>query len=217
MRNPILIVSDSRGTALKPILSAPDGFDIQFIKKGGATLEIARRIIEKKLLNSEYTCAYIMAGICSITNKDDGFISLPFDDKDDLFKTVTSKISTTLKELDAKSSTPIVLCTLPGVDLIRANNKNATGSHPQQDFFNQAIIDINDYIVDLNLSRGYTTPTLSAAIHRCHGNKKDGTKKYRHHFNRLEDGVHPTPATLLYWKKRLEENFEQFTFKYELL
>ena len=158
-----------------------------------------------------------MAGICSITKKDGGIVSLPFVDRDTLFQEVTSKISILLKELDSEFTTPIVLCTFPGVDLMRANSRFAVGVHPQQNLLNQAILEINAYIVDINLTRGYSTPMLSAAVHRCHGKKKDGTKKYRHHYTRLEDGVHPTAATLSYWKKRFEEDFGQFTFKLDQL
>ena len=215
--NRILIVSDSRGTLLKPILCAPEGYNIEFVNKGGATLEVAKNITSRKLTSSNYTCAYIMAGICSITKKEEGVVSLPFDNGDTLVQEITSRIRELLKELDNEFSTPIVQCTFPGVDLIRSNSKHAMGIHPQQGLLNQAILDINDYIVDLNLTRGYTTPMLSAAIHRCHGTKKDGTKKYRHHYNRLDDGVHPSAATLSYWRKRFEEDFRQFTFKYEQL
>ena len=58
---------------------------------------------------------------------------------------------------------------------------------------------------------------ISAAIHRCHGRKKDGTKKYRHHYCRLQDGIHPLESTLKYWGKRFEEDFEQFILDFEQL
>ena len=193
----ILIVSDSRGKLLKPMLTPPPGYTIDFEAKGGATLNEAKNIVARKLANSKYTCVYILAGICSVTNKDEGLISLPFDTHEDLVDGITREINNILTELDDSHTTPIVLCTFPGVDLIRANNKAATGHHPQQDLLNSAMIDIADYTADLNLTRGFSTPMLSAAVHRCHGKKRDGTKKYKHHYCRLDDGVHPTDSTLL--------------------
>ena len=94
-----------------------------------------------------------MVGICSITIKDNGFVYLPFDTKDSIVEAVTQGVKTTLKELDDLSTIPVVMCTIPGVDLIRVNNKTARGHHPQQDILNEAMVEVN-YISDINLSRG---------------------------------------------------------------
>ena len=218
----ILIVSDSRGKGLKPLLDPPLGYTIDFVPKNWATLEETVNIVRCKLFrkNPTVTCIYILTGICSVTEKCEQSISLPYDTKEELVELVTSKIGNTRignKKIDDITTIPTVLCTFPGVDLIRANNKNATGIHPQQELLNEGMIDINDFIVDLNLTRGFSTPMLSAAIHRCHQRRKDGTKKYRHHYSRLDDGIHPTASTLQYWKKRLEEDFAQFAFDFEQL
>ena len=175
----------------------------------------AKTIVSNRLANFKYTCVYIMVGICSVTYKDENLILLPFDTRESIVETTTRNVRTTLKELNSSYTTPIVFCTFPGLDLIRANNKNATGRHPQQNVLDEAMIEINDYIIDLNLDRGFSTPMLSAAVHRCHKRNWNGTKKYRHHYCRLSDGVHPTTSTLTYWTKRLEEDFNQFTFKFE--
>ena len=213
----ILLVSDSRGKRLKPRLTAPPDHQIDFIAKGGITLHDAMSITKKQLNNSHYICAYILAGICSITIKDEGSIYLPYDTKEEIVINTTRLIRNVLRELDDCFTIPIVLSTFPGVDLIKANNKNATGSHPQQTILNEAMVTINDFIVDLNLTRGFSTPMLSSVIHKSHGKRKDGSQKYRHHLSRLSDGTHPSDSTLNYWKKRLEEDFEQFTFDFEQL
>ena len=213
----ILIVSDSRGKLLKSLIKPPLEYTIDFEAKNGATLREAKDIVWRKLTDFRYTCVYVMAGICRVTSKDQGLVYLPFDTKAELVNAVTWSIWTTLKELDDSFTTPIVLCTFPGVNLMKANNKNAVGHHPQQTLLNDAMIEINEYIIDLNLSRGFTTPMLYSAIHRCHGKKKDGTKKYRHHYCRLQDRIHPAVSTLDFWKKRLEEDFAQFTFDFETL
>ena len=213
----ILIVSDSRGKLLKNFITPPQDYKIIYETKNGATLNDAKNIAWKRLAESGFVCVYLMVGICSITIKDSGLIYLPFDTKDSIIEATTRVIGTTLKELDDLVTTPVVMCTFPGVDLIRANNKNAKGHHPQQNLLDEAMIEVNEYIVDINLSRGFSTPMLSAAIHRCHGKKKTGQKIYRHHYSRLEDGVHPSDSTLKYWSKRLEEDFGQFIFNYDQL
>ena len=211
----ILIVSDSRGAHLKPMVTPPPTHSLEFEIQSGATLNDAKNIVQHKLASSSYTCVYIMAGICSVTDKDEGIVHLPFDTKSELVSALTREARNILKELDDLSTTPIVLCSFPGVDLIRVNNKTATGRHPQQEMLNEAILEINEYIVDLNLTRGFSTPMLSAAIHRCHKKRSDGTKEYGHHYCRLGDGIHPTASTLKYWKKRLEEDFHQFIFNFD--
>ena len=213
----ILIVSDSRGKLLKSYIAHQQHCQIEYETKNGATLNEAKNITWGKLTNSKYVCVYLMVGICSITIKDSGLIYLPFDTKDSIVEATTRQVWTTLKELDDCFTTPIVMCTFPGLNLIRANNKNAKGHHPQQDILNEAIIEINEYIIDLNLSRGFSTPLLAAAIHRCHGKRRDGTKRYRHHYCRLQDGVHPSDSTLRYWSKRFEEDFGQFIFDFDQL
>ena len=213
----ILIVTDSRGKQIKRFITPPDGYEIDYIVKDGATFNEAKNITWRSLNNSSYNCVYLMVGICSITAKDNGMVHLPFDTKEEIVEATTREIRTTLKELDDHFTTPIVMCTFPGVDLIKVNNKKATGHHPQQEALNDAMLEINEYITEVNLNRGFSTPMLSAAIHRCHGTRANGTKKYRHHYCRLSDGIHPTDSSLKYWGKRLEEDFSQFTFTFEQL
>ena len=213
----ILVVSDSRGKLLKPILESPSGSNICFKVRNGATLQDAMSIVKEKLTNESFVCAYIIAGICSITKKEGGYIYLPYETKEDIVKSTTQIIREMLQELDRSTVIPIVLCTIPGADIARANDQEATEYHPQQSILNSAMLEINEYIVDLNLSRGFTTPMLSSTIHKCHGKKKDGSKRYRHHLHKLWDGVHPTGVTLKDWRDKLEENFSQFLFNPELL
>ena len=67
----ILIVTDSRGKLLKPLLNLPQGFVIEFVIRNGTTFNEAKIMTEKRIANLSYVCAYIMAGICSITSKDE--------------------------------------------------------------------------------------------------------------------------------------------------
>ena len=46
-------------------------------------------ILMRKLANTKNICVYIMAGICSTTSKDEGFIYLPSDTKEEIVTAVT--------------------------------------------------------------------------------------------------------------------------------
>ena len=208
----VLIVSDSRGKRLETTITPPSDTKMIYKVENGLTLQAATGIVKHELKSTAYTCVYIFAGICSITKKEKGHVYLPFESTEDIIETTTHNIKIILKELDDEYTTPIVLCSIPGVDIAKANDKKATDHHPLQDDLNRAMIDINDFIMDINLTRGFSTPMVAATIHKCHGRKKDGNKKYRHHLNKLDDGIHPTNSTLKMWCRKLEENFSQFLF-----
>ena len=202
---------------MKPILASPPNTRMTFRIKDGATFLDAADIMKQELGHANFTCAYTFAGICSITKKNKGNIYLPFESVEDIVETTTQNIKKMLKELDSLFTTPIVQCSFPGVDLAKAYNMKDTGLHPLQEDLNTAMIQINNFIIDLNLTRGYSTPMIAPTIHKCHGRRKDGTKKYRHHLHKLDDGVHPTKVLSKTWCQILEENFSQFIFDLEHL
>ena len=102
----ILIVSDSRGKLPKPILNPPPDSSIHFEVNNGATLPDAMSVVKEKLSNMTFTCAYMIAGICSITKKDNGYVYLPFETKEDIVGATTQLVTTTFQELDELFSTP---------------------------------------------------------------------------------------------------------------
>ena len=208
-------MADSRGRLLEPLLSAPPDREFEFIFEDEASINTAKNLVSNRLAKGSYSCVYLMIGIYSITSKDDGVRYLSFDTAKETVESITRDIRTTLKELDDSFITPIIFCTFPGVNLLTVNNQQAVGTHPKQAILNEALMEINDYLIDLNLHRGYTTPKLSTAIHKCHKKNQDRTRKFRHHYCRLVDGINPAKSTLLDWCKKLEENFGQFIFDFD--
>ena len=156
-----------------------------------------------------------MGGICSITEKTQGTVSLPYDTEEEIYQTTKDLYKAVITDLDKYDSTPVVLCPVVGIDLNMANThpseearkKRKRGKrHPKQDILDNAIIRINEYIQLLNTERGHRTPETASVIHRHHG-KGEG---YKHNYGKLIDGVHPNESTLRYWGKRLDETYSQF-------
>ena len=213
----IYIVADSRGKRLEDFITPPQGYRIKVTHKGGATLQWV--LGEAKRIINQWPCelVYIHAGICSITQKENGKIELPYDSADDIYKTTKELFKAVITDLDQYDDTPVIISQLVGVDLKAANQDPSSDAsrkrkrgkkHPQQIHMDQAILRLNDYIKLLNTERGHETPELAGAVHKHHG-----TKGWSHAYNHLRDGVHPTDTTLKYWGKRYEENIGLFVKK----
>ena len=219
-KDKILIVGDSRSRLLETLITPPPTHGIDFLFDDEATFNAAKNHVLKKLANGNYICVYLMIGIYSLTSADNRVRYLPFDTAQDAVESITREIKTTMKELDDLHTTPIVLCTFPAAHLLSVNNSKLTSEptinlQQKQNMLDEAILQINDNIVDLNLTRGYSTPHLAAIVHKCHKKRQDGSKKIRHHYCRLVDGLNPVKSTLLYWSRRLEEDFSQFIFDFD--
>ena len=214
----IYIVSDSRGNGLEKLISPPSGFRIRFNIQGGATLQQLLGNAKSVINSKPCELVYILGGICSITEKIRGEISLPFETADQIYDQTKDLLRALITSLDGYDSTPVILCQMVGVDLKMANNSRSPAPvktrkrgkvHPKQNILNSAIIKLNDYIKLLNSERGNETPELASVIHKHHG----GDQGWRHNYNRLRDGVHPTETTRKFWAKRFEENIGLFLKK----
>ena len=160
---------------------------------------------------------YILGGICNITEKTKEGIILPFTSADQIYQQNKDLLKAVITDLDKYDTTPVILCQLVGVDLNMANlppskevrrKRKRITKHPQQDILDEAILKINSYIKLLNSERGNETPELASCIHKHHG-----SSGWKHHYSRLDDGVHPSPQTRKFWAKRLGENMELFVKK----
>ena len=70
-----------------------------------------------------------------------------------------------------------------------------------QELHNETIVYVNSAIVDINRSRGLSTPHLASQILQKRG--MDMPYRFRH--NRLVDGCHPTDTVLIKWKEEMKE------------
>ena len=147
---------------------------------------------------------YILGGICSIIQREDEIIKLPFDTSDDIYQTTKALFKAVITDLDHYDTTPVTISQLVVVDLKMANEDPATAlkkrkrgkKHPQQDNLNTSVLKLNGYIRLLNTERGHETPELAGVVHKHHG-----VKGWTHTYSHLRDGVHPTPKSLKYWAK----------------
>lgn len=97
----------------------------------------------------------------------------------------------------------IVFPTQVGLDFTIYNNYPADLVSPHQRILNNAISEINRYIITLNRAMHIRTPFLSAPIHpRCrHRNRATYTK--------LIDGCHPSEELCEIWAQKLARNVRQ--------
>ena len=214
----IYIVADSRGAALEGHIQPPPGYRVRVVNKGGATHQTALSIAKTVINEKPCELLFIMAGICSITQKVGNEISLPQETAEDIYQTTKDLLKATITDLDAYDSTPVIICQLTGVDLWAANQDSTHPNfqryrkrgrrHAQQDSMDDAIIKLNKYIRLLNTERGFETLELAGAVH-----KHKGAEGWKHKYGQLWDGVHPNAATLKYWGKRMDENIGQFIQK----
>ena len=211
----VYIVSDSRGANLLASISPPTGFRFKMDIQGGATLQDLLKNTKNVINIRPCELVYILGGICSITQKENNIISLPFETTDEIYQSVKNLFRAVITGLDSFDSTPVILCPLVGVDLKMANDtsdqpakKRKRGNpHPKQSILDEAIIKLNEYIRLLNSERGRKTPELDSAVHRRHGSDTG----WKHSYGRLRDGIHPTQKTMAKWAKRFQENLGQFT------
>ena len=213
----IYILADSRGKGLESLITPPPGYRVRVRPDGGATLQ--QLLAAARCLINESPCelVYIMGGICNITEKSKGRVSLPFETTDQIYQQTKDLLKAVITDLDQYDNTPVILCQLVGVDLNMANippsdeahrKRKRMSKHPQQDLLNDSVIKINGYIRLLNSERGNDMPELASYIHKHHG-----TLGWKHHYSRLDDGVHPSIKTQKYWAKRFAENMGLFVKK----
>lgn len=106
-----------------------------------------------------------------------------------------SRLRSIYSRIERITATPIVISTLPGMDL----SEYAPGLWHQlilqQPILDQAIVEINRQIRGLNRSRGQTTLNLAYPVHRCAGRRGH----YYAHYALLYDGLHPGAALRERW------------------
>ena len=216
----IYIETDSRGSTLQKSLIPLPGFRVIVHTHRGANLQELLRQTKEIINDKPSEAIYIFGGICSITEKVKGVISLPHETSDEIYQTTKDLLKAVITDLDKYDATPVVLCPIIGVDLNRMNagkdeelkrKRTRMEKHIKQDMLDEGILKLNKYIKMLNTERGHRIPEMASVIHKHHGGGCENKYNYKHNYQKLEDGVHPNEATVKYWAKRLNETFSQFT------
>ena len=172
---------------------------------------------------------YFMAGICDITYKDELPHRRDWDAytkkhhyEETIFMESPHEASTRIKtqllnaahQISSAGATPC-FCTIPPCSISTWNHerlKQRKTTHlihfrhydDMQVNLQKAILDINRYIITLNIAHNMITPKIAVNIV-----KKPGAKRsHRYFYERLADGVHPEPDTLQEWAQTLTETME---------
>ena len=173
----VYIIADSRGSELEAALSPPEGYRFKVITKGGSTIQDLLKRTKDIINQRPCELVYILGGICSITQKVEGQVSLPFATTDEIYQTIKNLLKATITDLDKFDPTPVIICPLTGIDLFMANEDTAQARSkrkraprdPRQTVLDDAIIKLNAYIRILNSERGHRTPEIDSVVHRRHG------------------------------------------------
>lgn len=188
----ILVVGDSRARQLSQVLNNTSlnmVFNVKTVP-GARMKGIALKTITELAYNNRYHLIILIAGINDVSRllRHPSWHAVP------RFGSVNEIVSHTLHEMRAAmckiyrfASSPVVLASLPGMDLVKYSPWLYSKLYPLQPVLDEAIVQINYQIRGLNRCRGMTTPDLSSITNRCHG--RGGF--YRSHYLYLIDGLHP--------------------------
>ena len=200
-----LVISDSRGLTLQKIIN--DIKQAEMIKvisfKGagycGAALK-AKNIIESFRPN----LIIMLVGICDITKRDPNTkkTTLRYKSTQCTVEHVLQQARTSLDMLRQMGVGRISYATITGIDLTtyNKNSKQQDRQHcedkelqRQQVTMNQAVLQVNKKIVEINTELNTPTTWTAGYVHRYF------RKKHHHYYRRLEDGCHPTSEAAKYW------------------
>lgn len=202
MKN-ILIMSDSRGRDLEPLLNG-EGTNYKYkvvVAPGAQVGKLSRMLTQKLKQENIYDLAMIFGGICSITrityNPSRAAI-LRHSTEDELVQCFVNECDSTFGK--ETCGIPTLLIPLIGMDLMVYAGSSDTSLHYMQPILDSTVVRINKYIKRVNDLKGLPTPNTSSCIHRCRG--KD--RGYRTHYRKLYDGCHPTEEVLYTWSEAIK-------------
>lgn len=207
--SPVLIVCDSRGRTLEPILKEVFvHLDVVVIWESGLTLMNTFKAAEYSILKHHPKLIYILTGICDIT------MLLAHNPRQVVLRnlTIAETVYSYIQKVDFVHSQifsmkaslgygPMVIFpTQTGVDMARYSSFPGNLYHPQQRTLNEAIATINRTITTQNASMNVLTPFLACPVHtRCRG-------RVRTMYSKLSDGCHLTTELSRLWASKIYEN-----------
>ena len=156
------------------------------------------------------TLIIMLLGICEITTRDQRtkYTQLKMNSVQDIVEHVIHQARVSLGMIRQYGYQQISYATITGLDLqkynmcaIRRNPhlKDLRGSQQQQALLNQAIIEVNRKIVQLNSELLIPTTWTAGYIHRYF------RRKHHNYYQRLNDGCHPTQEAACYWMAQIQK------------
>ena len=198
----ILVISDSRGKNIKPLLidNTPITHKIKWTTQvlPGATLENIQKRLQRGTRRDNWDLIIVLAGICDFTSrsKENRNISLEYKTrKTEEVRHIIDDLYNITPNLHIATITPASLLTYSN------NREKDSQIEEEQTNLEEDIKSINNYIIDKNISRD--KPTLNLAkISEIRSLKKQGNKRKRvikYDYKELRDGLHPNTDLLQKW------------------
>ena len=217
-----VFVGTSRGMPLEEHFSS--GARAAFWTKGGAHLSSLSDMALKLLRDNQHlyrdvqhlhpNIVYFIGGLPDITSKinDHRYQEIIYNEAThETYHRVTNIIRTISHTIIQANAIPC-FATITPMSLEQWNNTRLNKGytsyllhhHQYEDMnhlLNSAIININNFILDLNNLNNVDTPKFASCIIKKRGQGRD----HRIMFSRLHDGCHPTEAIIKKWKTELED------------
>lgn len=196
----VLIVGDSRLRFLESELKNTSlNINFTVIMLPGARMSNIKTSAVTKLSQSDrYHLTLIIGGI----NDMSPLAHLPtrhtlprFGSTDELISHTMETIRSSIQAIRLVSSSPVIMSTIPGMDLVKYSPEYTDLLRPLQRIFNNAVVQINNQIRGINRLANLSTINLAYPVHRCKG----GRGRYATQYSFLFDGLHPSEDLLNIW------------------
>lgn len=189
----VLIVGDSRMKLLEPDLNNTSlNFNFTVKSLPGAQLHhITLKALTSLSYSNSYRLVIISGGINDMTRlvRNPTKHALPrHSNAEALQEVVLSEMRKSVHKIKKISDIPLVMATLPGMDLVSYSPDYADLLTSLQPHIDVAITEINKQVRGINRLNNIHTLNLAYPIHRCKGNGG----YYRNQYTLLSDGLHPS-------------------------
>lgn len=196
----ILIVGDSRTRGLEYSLNSTSlnlRFTV-FTLPGASLNTIMLKALTSLSYSNTYQLVLLIGGINNMTRLlyNPTRHAVPrFRSTVDLVEHTLSAMRITIDKISAITNMPVVLASLPGMDLAAYSPDYRDLLLPLQDSIDNAITEINLRIRGINRLNNLQTLNLAYPVHRCKG--RNG--RYRTQYSLLFDGLHPNTYLQARW------------------
>lgn len=221
MQMEVLVVADSRGRGLQPILDrGNEGKIVKVLAMGGAGSQIAAIRALHSIKRDKPELVILMTGICDLTWRDrrTHLTKLRSSSVNECVENVMGPLRAAYDIMESEGGVRPSIATLTGLDLADYNYKGrkhmsedeykqysetVKERHKDQGTLNEATIEINRRITALNKGHGIPTTWLSTVVHTYYRGV------HHHNYKRLRDGCHPDEGTKNSWCSQIRKTIKR--------
>lgn len=177
-------------------------YDIRVVAFSGARSYRAAELAGDVIRIFRPAQIYILAGVNNLTLLDrrSRKIRLSHTDGNVIVQQFTHEMNlvTTLLSQSTKPGTKVIFAPITGLNMASYNREDPRLYNFQQSVIDQAVIGINNLVIEHNANSGYKTPWTHSIIHRYF------RKKYHFSYERLDaDGCHLTDDIRAFWARKI--------------